>query len=74
MIIILLNCFIIDIAVCEESEWTVVTLLTDFGIKDGDVGVMKGAIWEICPLAQGRKCGKPWSFCGQWQRGGEIEC
>jgi Uncharacterized conserved protein len=31
---------------------TVITLMTDFGIKDGNVGVMKGVIWEICPTAQ----------------------
>jgi S-adenosylmethionine hydrolase len=30
----------------------VITLLTDFGIKDGTVGVMKGVIWGICPTAQ----------------------
>ncbi|MDO9130335.1 MAG: SAM-dependent chlorinase/fluorinase [Anaerolineales bacterium] len=28
------------------------TLTTDFGIKDGNVGVMKGVIWRICPEAQ----------------------
>jgi S-adenosylmethionine hydrolase len=26
--------------------------MTDFGIKDGNVGVMKGVIWGICPAAQ----------------------
>jgi hypothetical protein len=26
--------------------------MTDFGIKDGNVGVMKGVIWGICPDAQ----------------------
>jgi len=26
--------------------------MTDFGIKDGNVGVMKGVIWSICPSAQ----------------------
>jgi len=30
----------------------VMTLMTDFGIKDGNVGVMKGVIWGICPSAQ----------------------
>ncbi|HLO31952.1 MAG TPA: SAM-dependent chlorinase/fluorinase [Anaerolineales bacterium] len=30
----------------------VITLTTDFGIKDGTVGVMKGVIWGICPSAQ----------------------
>lgn len=30
----------------------VITLITDFGIKDGNVGVMKGVIWGICPSAQ----------------------
>ena len=31
---------------------SVITLMTDFGIKDGTVGVMKGVIWDICPSAQ----------------------
>lgn len=31
---------------------SVITLMTDFGIKDGTVGVMKGVIWGICPTAQ----------------------
>jgi len=26
--------------------------MTDFGIKDGTVGVMNGVIWGICPTAQ----------------------
>jgi S-adenosylmethionine hydrolase len=30
----------------------VITLMTDFGIKDGNVGVMKGVIWGITPDAQ----------------------
>lgn len=30
----------------------VITLLTDFGLKDGYVGVMKGVIWSIMPAAQ----------------------
>ena len=29
-----------------------ITLLTDFGIRDGYVGVMKGVIWGIAPQAQ----------------------
>jgi len=29
-----------------------ITLLTDFGIKDGNVGVMKGVIWNIAPHTQ----------------------
>lgn len=28
-----------------------ITLLTDFGVRDGYVGVMKGVIWNICPGA-----------------------
>ncbi len=28
-----------------------ISLMTDFGIKDGNVGVMKGVIWNICPEA-----------------------
>jgi S-adenosylmethionine hydrolase len=31
---------------------TVITLLTDFGLKDGNVGVMKGVMWGIAPEAQ----------------------
>lgn len=30
----------------------VISLMTDFGIKDGNVGVMKGVIWSISPAAQ----------------------
>jgi hypothetical protein len=30
----------------------IISLMTDFGIKDGNVGVMKGVIWNICPQAQ----------------------
>jgi S-adenosylmethionine hydrolase len=29
-----------------------ITLLTDFGLKDGYAGVLKGVIWKICPEAQ----------------------
>lgn len=29
-----------------------ITLLTDFGLKDGNVGVMKGVIWGIAPNAK----------------------
>lgn len=29
-----------------------ISLMTDFGIKDGNVGVMKGVIWSINPAAQ----------------------
>jgi S-adenosylmethionine hydrolase len=31
---------------------TVITLLTDFGLRDGYPGVMKGVIWKIAPHAQ----------------------
>lgn len=31
---------------------TIITLMTDFGIKDGNVGVMKGVILGIAPQAQ----------------------
>jgi S-adenosyl-L-methionine hydrolase (adenosine-forming) len=30
----------------------ILTLTTDFGIKDGFVGTIKGVIWSICPAAQ----------------------
>ncbi len=29
-----------------------IAVMTDFGLKDGNVGVMKGVIWGICPQAQ----------------------
>ncbi len=35
-----------------EIRVTTISLMTDFGIKDGNVGVMKGVIWNICPHAQ----------------------
>ncbi len=28
------------------------TLTTDFGLKDGTVGILKGVIWSICPQAR----------------------
>lgn len=31
---------------------TIITLTTDFGYRDGFVGMMKGVIWGICPTAQ----------------------
>ncbi len=31
---------------------TVITLLTDFGLRDGYSGVMKGVIWKIAPQVQ----------------------
>ena len=37
--------------VIEEICMAIITLMTDFGIKDGNVGVMKGVIWNICPDA-----------------------
>jgi S-adenosyl-L-methionine hydrolase (adenosine-forming) len=30
----------------------IISLMTDFGIKDGNVGVMKGVIWSIAPETQ----------------------
>ena len=30
----------------------VISMMTDFGLKDGNVGVMKGVIWSISPNAQ----------------------
>jgi S-adenosyl-L-methionine hydrolase (adenosine-forming) len=35
-----------------EQPVPVISLMTDFGIKDGNVGVMKGVIWGISPNAQ----------------------
>ena len=31
---------------------SIISLTTDFGLKDGFVGVLKGVIWGICPAAQ----------------------
>jgi S-adenosylmethionine hydrolase len=31
---------------------SLITLITDFGIKDGNVGVMKGVIWSLAPDSQ----------------------
>jgi S-adenosylmethionine hydrolase len=31
---------------------SVISIMTDFGLKDGNVGVMKGVIWGICPEAR----------------------
>lgn len=31
---------------------SVISLMTDFGLKDGNVGVMKGVIWGIAPEAE----------------------
>lgn len=31
---------------------SIISLMTDFGLKDGNVGVMKGVIWKIAPAAQ----------------------
>jgi len=38
--------------ISEERALTVISLMTDYGIKDGTVGVVKGVIWGICPTAQ----------------------
>jgi S-adenosyl-L-methionine hydrolase (adenosine-forming) len=35
-----------------EEKVTIISLSTDFGIKDGNVGVMKGVIWGIAPEVQ----------------------
>jgi S-adenosylmethionine hydrolase len=35
-----------------QPPHSIITLTTDFGLKDGNVGVMKGVIWGICPGAQ----------------------
>lgn len=35
-----------------EGILSIITLTTDFGLKDGNVGVMKGVIWGICPEAR----------------------
>ncbi len=31
---------------------SIITLMTDFGLKDGNIGVLKGVIWGICPQVQ----------------------
>jgi S-adenosyl-L-methionine hydrolase (adenosine-forming) len=36
----------------KDLRMPIITLVTDFGLKDGNVGVMKGVILSICPQAQ----------------------
>lgn len=36
----------------REISVPTIAITTDFGIKDGNVGVMKGVIWGICPEAR----------------------
>jgi S-adenosyl-L-methionine hydrolase (adenosine-forming) len=38
--------------ISQEADLSIITLMTDFGLKDGNVGVMKGVIWGIAPNAQ----------------------
>lgn len=40
------------IPVPMRDRLPIISIMTDFGIKDGNVGVMKGVIWGICPEAQ----------------------
>jgi S-adenosylmethionine hydrolase len=49
------NCIILTVGRPRAIVWdnmTIITLLTDFGLKDGYVGVMKGVIWGIAPQVQ----------------------
>src|SRR3972149_1197460 len=39
-------------AIADNWNMSVITLMTDFGSQDGNVGVMKGVIWGIAPDAQ----------------------
>lgn len=36
----------------EGGRVTTISLMTDFGLRDGNVGVMKGVIWRIAPEAR----------------------
>lgn len=36
----------------QGKQMAIITLLTDFGLKDGYPGVMKGVIWSIAPAVQ----------------------
>jgi hypothetical protein len=36
----------------KRTVMPIITLLTDFGLKDSFIGVMKGIIWSIAPEAQ----------------------
>jgi S-adenosyl-L-methionine hydrolase (adenosine-forming) len=38
--------------ISAEADLSIITLLTDFGLKDGNVGVMKGVIWGIASQVQ----------------------
>ena len=43
---------IVGIIICQEHKMTVISLLTDFGLRDGYVGVMKGVMLRIAPQVQ----------------------
>jgi S-adenosyl-L-methionine hydrolase (adenosine-forming) len=43
---------IISQIILKDFLMPVITLTTDFGDKDGFVGVLKGVIWGICPTAK----------------------
>lgn len=36
----------------NRDSTPLLTLATDFGLKDGTVGILKGVIWSICPQAR----------------------
>lgn len=45
-----MRCAIVSkIIASVEDRLSFITLITDFGLKDGNVGVMKGVIWGITP-------------------------
>lgn len=41
-----------EVILPTDNRLALITLMTDFGVKDGNVGVMKGVIWGICPEAR----------------------
>jgi hypothetical protein len=50
-------CFLVFVGILGgtipgEGILSIITLTTDFGLKDGNVGVIKGVIWGICPEAR----------------------
>ncbi len=44
--------FLLDDLYSTYFRMPILTLTTDFGIKDGFVGTLKGVIWGICPSVQ----------------------
>ncbi|PJF44146.1 MAG: hypothetical protein CUN55_05500 [Phototrophicales bacterium] len=47
-----MNIMVNNVEKPKPQDVPIIALLTDFGIQDSYVGVMKAVIWSICPTAQ----------------------